>query len=197
MKKQNPPHCWNGSKIQQNNRRKRQNRGPYNYSVIHVHLIGFLFVTTSRFFPHSGLVTGFNRTDATSGAGTAYPSGAREFTPGFQWGSCYSIFSFICMFCRSLFVLLYFFFWPLYCLYFFDMRILITNLVSSNSSYNINHNVWVFSKLLKRYQDCNCKYKYQKSKKESRDTGKQTNKQKTKHTTHNTINSKDVQHGPH
>jgi hypothetical protein len=57
-----------------------------------------------------------------------------EFIPGCQWGSCYSIFSFICMFCRSLFVLLYFFFWPLYYL-FFDIRILITPLVSSNSSY--------------------------------------------------------------
>jgi hypothetical protein len=32
---------------------------------------------------------------------------------GFKCGSCYSIFSFMCMFCRSLFVLLYFFFWPL------------------------------------------------------------------------------------
>ena len=42
-----------------------------------------------------------------------YHSGAPEFTPGFQWGSCYSIYSFICMFCRSLFVLLYFFFWAL------------------------------------------------------------------------------------
>jgi hypothetical protein len=40
--------------------------------------------------------------------------------------SCYSIFSFICMFCWSLFVLLYFFFWPLCCLFFFDIRILIT-----------------------------------------------------------------------
>ena len=40
------------------------------------------------------------------------------------------------MFCRSLFVLLYFFFWPLCCLSFFDMRILITPLVSSNSSVN-------------------------------------------------------------
>ena len=38
------------------------------------------------------------------------------------------------MFCRSLFVLLYFFFWPLCCLFFFDIRILITSLVSSNSS---------------------------------------------------------------
>jgi hypothetical protein len=34
------------------------------------------------------------------------------------------------MFCRSLFVLLYFFFWPLCCLSFFDIRILITPLVS-------------------------------------------------------------------
>ena len=33
------------------------------------------------------------------------------------------------MFCRSLFVLLYFFFWPLCCLFFFDIRILITPLI--------------------------------------------------------------------
>ena len=63
---------------------------------------------------------------ATSGAGNAYPSGAPKFTPGFKWGSCYSIFCFICMFCRSLFVFLYFFFWPLCCLFFFDIQILIT-----------------------------------------------------------------------
>ena len=77
-------------------------------------------------------------TGATSGAGTPYPSGAPEFSPGFQWGSCYSISSFMCMFCSSLFVLLYFFFWPLCCLFFFDIRILITPLVSSNSSFNQN-----------------------------------------------------------
>jgi hypothetical protein len=57
-----------------------------------------------------------NTTGATSGAGTAYPSGAPEFTPGFVWGSCYSVFSFICMLRRLLFVLLSF----------FDIRILIT-----------------------------------------------------------------------
>jgi hypothetical protein len=54
---------------------------------------------------------------------------------------CYSIFSFICMFCWSLFVLLYFFFWPLCCLSFFDIRILITPLLSSNSSF---HNMCAF-----------------------------------------------------
>ena len=42
--------------------------------------------------------------------------------------------SFICMFCRSLFVLMYFFFWSLCCLFFVDIRILITPLLSSNSS---------------------------------------------------------------
>ena len=55
----------------------------------------------------------------------------------FWQGSCYSIFSFICMFFRSLFVLLYFFFWPLCCLFFFYIQILITPLVSSNSSYTL------------------------------------------------------------
>ena len=49
-------------------------------------------------------------------------------------GYCYSIFSFMCMFCRWLFVLLYFFFWPLCCMFLFDIRILNTPLISSNSS---------------------------------------------------------------
>jgi hypothetical protein len=48
------------------------------------------------------------------------------------------IFSLMCMFCRSLFVLLYFFFWPLCCLFFSDIRILIAPFVSSNSS-SINY----------------------------------------------------------
>jgi hypothetical protein len=39
----------------------------------------------------------------------------------------------MCMYCRSLFVPLHFFFWSLCCLFFFDFRI--TPLVSSNSSY--------------------------------------------------------------
>jgi hypothetical protein len=45
----------------------------------------------------------------TTDTWTAYPSGAFECNPRFYWGSCYSISSFICMFCRSLFFLLYFF----------------------------------------------------------------------------------------
>ena len=49
---------------------------------------------------------------------------------------CHSIFSFLCMFCRSLFV-----FWPLCCLSFFDWWILITPLLSSNSSCPLKSNV--------------------------------------------------------
>jgi hypothetical protein len=41
---------------------------------------------------------------------------------------------FCVVFCRSLFVILSFFFWSLCCLFFFDLRILIIPLVSSNSS---------------------------------------------------------------
>ena len=37
---------------------------------------------------------------------------------------------FMCMLCRSLLVRLYLFFWPLCCLFFFDIRILFTSLVS-------------------------------------------------------------------
>jgi hypothetical protein len=39
---------------------------------------------------------------------------------------------FCVMFCRSLFVLLSFFFWPLCCLSYFDLRFLITPLLFSN-----------------------------------------------------------------
>ena len=75
-----------------------------------------------------------NTTCAISGTGTAYSSGAPEFTPGFR-GICliWSLFL-IVMFCRSLFVFLYFFLLPLCYLSFFNMRILIAPLVFSSSS---------------------------------------------------------------
>ena len=54
--------------------------------------------------------------------------------PDFSGVRVYSVFSFICMFCRFLLVLLCFFFWPLCCLFFFDIRFLIAPLVFSKSS---------------------------------------------------------------
>jgi hypothetical protein len=56
-------------------------------------------------------------------------------TPGVWWGLCCSIFSVHVLFCRSLIVLLSFFFLPLYYLFFFDLRVLAIPLVSSNLSY--------------------------------------------------------------
>ena len=49
----------------------------------------YMYVNTSRSFPHSLLITGFvtrliRPTSATSGAETAYPSGAHEFSPDFS-----------------------------------------------------------------------------------------------------------------
>ena len=110
------------------------------------------FVTYHRVYNQK-----INTTGATNGAGTAYPSGAPEFTPDFQWGSCYSIFSFICMFCRSLFVLLYFFFWPLCCLFFFDIWILITPLVSLSSSLIAVESEFLSTKLTCSLASVSCK----------------------------------------
>ena len=80
----------------------------WNIYVINDHEYVSLVVNTSRSFSPSCLIAGFVfrlTHGATSGAGTAYPSLAPEFTPGFQLVSCYSIFSFMRMFRRSLFVL--------------------------------------------------------------------------------------------
>ena len=47
---------------------------------------------------------------------------------------------YMCMLCRSLFVLFSYFFWPLCCMYFFDLQILITSpLGSSDSSCRVLH----------------------------------------------------------
>jgi hypothetical protein len=76
------------------------------YSQSNFHCVKVSSKSATRLFyrPFSNLFC--NTTGVTSGAGTTYPFGAPEFTPGSELSSCYSIFSFICMFCRSLFVLL-------------------------------------------------------------------------------------------
>jgi hypothetical protein len=68
-----------------------------------------------------------NTKGVTSGAGTAHSSGAPEFTPVLSGARVTRSLVLCVMFCISLFVLLYFFFWPLCCL-FFDIQILITSL---------------------------------------------------------------------
>jgi hypothetical protein len=89
---------------------------------------------------------------ATSGAGTAYPSGALPVFSGVRVTQ--SLVLCVCFVdcCLS------FFFWPLCCLFFFDIQILITPLVSSNLVYvhfcfkNIKVNEDVFG--MKHPTDC-------------------------------------------
>jgi hypothetical protein len=78
-----------------------------NICVTNYHEYLPLVVSTSRSFPHSRLITGFvprltRRVPLVEQKLLTLP----EFTLGLYWGWCYSTFSFICMFCRSLFVLL-------------------------------------------------------------------------------------------
>ena len=117
-----------------------------------------LVVNTSPFFPRSWLFTGFV-TRLTRRLPLVEPKlhtlPEHMNSPAVFRGVRFTRFLVLwCMFCRSLFVLLYIFFlaivfckslfvllyifcWPLCCLLFFDIRILLTPLVSSNSSYII------------------------------------------------------------
>jgi len=98
-----------------------------------------LVVNTFRSFPHSWLITGFVTrvtwqvpllVEQTLPTLPEHLSSPQVFSGFHVTGSLV-----LCeMFCRSLFVVLSVFFWPLCCLSFFDLQIQITPLVSSNSS---------------------------------------------------------------
>ena len=90
-------------------------------------MLRILAMVSTR-FPFQMMFVSFNSntTGVNSGTGSADTTGTSGFTSSFKWGSCYSIFSFMCMVCRSLCVRLSLFFWPLYFQTFFDLRILIT-----------------------------------------------------------------------
>jgi len=100
------------------------------------HLLDFayicLYYKAFRSFPHSWL----NTTGVTSGAGIAYPSGAPEFTSMFSGVRVTRSLVLCVKVLRSLFVPLSIFFSSLCCLS-FDLRILITPLVSSDYPFGI------------------------------------------------------------
>ena len=73
------------------------------------------FPVLSSFMTYHWLCIYNNTMGATSGAGTAYPSGAPEFTLWFSGVHVTQSLVFSVVFCRSLFVLLSFFLWRLYC----------------------------------------------------------------------------------
>jgi hypothetical protein len=66
--------------------------------------------------------------------------GGLKINVGRQYRTFYS---FMCMFCRSLFVLLYFFVWPLCCL-FFDLWVLITPLYLQALHFLFKWFTWVY-----------------------------------------------------
>jgi hypothetical protein len=115
----------------------------WNIYLTNDHGYVVLVVNTSWSFPQSWLIIGFVtrftwRVSLVEQELLILPEHQSSLRVFSGEGSYYSIFSFMCMFCRSLFVLLSFFFWPLccYCLSFFGLQILITHLLSSNSSFN-------------------------------------------------------------
>ena len=69
----------------------------------------------STFLTYHQLCTKRNTKGVTCETGTAHPSGAPKFTPGFN-GICLPRSLVLCvLFCRSLFVILYFLFCPFVC----------------------------------------------------------------------------------
>ena len=93
-----------------------------------------LVVSTCRFFSRSWLITRVTR--QVSLVEQELPTLLEHLSslPVFREVHVAPSLVFCVMFCRSLFVLLYFIFWPLCCLSFFDLQILITPLASSSSS---------------------------------------------------------------
>ena len=96
------------------------------YRVTNDHGYIPIVINTSLSLPHAWLITGF-----VTRLTRQVPLVEQKLLTLLEQlrsprGSCYSIFSFICMFCRSLFVLLSFSSWSLCCLFSFDLRILAT-----------------------------------------------------------------------
>jgi hypothetical protein len=109
-------------------------------------------VNTSRSFPCSWLITGFvsRLTRWVSLVEQELPTLLNHLSshPVFSGASVTRSLVFIRMFCRSLFALFCsFFLWLLCCRFFFDIQILITPLISSNSSINRMHSSWIHVKL--------------------------------------------------
>ena len=111
----------------------------WNICVTNDHGYVPLVVNTSRSFSHSWLITGF-----VTRLIQLVPLVEQELLTLPEHLNSPPVFSgvrvtrslVLYVFCRSLFVLLYFFFWPLCCLFFFDIRILIAPLVWVNVQKN-------------------------------------------------------------
>jgi hypothetical protein len=114
----------------------------FYYNIKYDHGYVPLVINTSRplsiFMTYHQVYNYINTTGVTSGKGTAYPSGAPVFTPGFSGiRVTRSLVLCVCFVHLCLFFCP-FFFWPSCCLSFFDLQIKITPLISSNSSHHLH-----------------------------------------------------------
>ena len=90
------------------NNAENSSRLPFVLQGVHVLILLFVFIYVfwcATRFPYQMMFMSLNSntTGVTCGARTANPSGAHEFTPGIKWGSCCSIFSFLCNVLQILF----------------------------------------------------------------------------------------------
>ena len=147
------------SKNRQHNGRKKKYKRTYNEiqnvpcthksknRVIRTHLKTNdqryvpLVVNTSRSFPHSWVITGFvtRLTRRIPLVEQELPTFSEHLSSPPDFSGVPFIRSFVLWVCfvNRCLSFFSFSFWPLCCLYFFDLRILITPLVSWNSSYDI------------------------------------------------------------
>ena len=94
----------------------------WEYIVTFYQLIVHLVIKDQIYFNAVGLARGFSWSNIMNKQKQQQQQQQKNTQISNLVRTAYSIFSFMCMFCRSLFVLLYFFFWPLCCLFFFDIQ---------------------------------------------------------------------------
>ena len=105
----------------------------YFYCSYNCELFGFPILLDEGYSINASCVIHLRSTGVISGAGTAYLPEHLNSLPGFSGvrvNQCLALY--VCFIDRCL----SFFFWPLCCLFFFDLRILMATLVSSNSSFH-------------------------------------------------------------
>ena len=105
----------------------------YFYCSQNCELFGFPILLDKGYSINASCVLNLRSTGVISGAGTAYLPEHLNSPPvfsGVRVNRCLALY--VCFIDRCL----SFFFWPLCCLFFFDLRILMATLVSSNSSFH-------------------------------------------------------------
>lgn len=111
-----------------------------NKNLLTMYFNIYVYWCPTSFLYHMRFVSlNSHTTDITSRSGTVHPSQVPEFILGFM-SVCISQWLVSCVvYCRSLLVILFVILWPLFCLFFYFLRLFITSLLSSNFSCTYNY----------------------------------------------------------